>query len=61
MVNVWVVEALQYVSSKLLQLVHRQVEGLHQLVILYLLDILANNLIVQCIAYDVDAREVSNW
>ena len=55
MVNVWVVETLQYVSSKLLELVHRQVKSLHELVILYLLDILADNLVVESIANDVDA------
>ena len=40
MVYVWVVEALEHVAGKLLQLLHRQVECLHQLVKLYLVDIL---------------------
>ena len=60
MVIVWVVEALQYVGSKLLQLIHRQIKCLHQLIILYFLDVLAHNFVMKSIAHDVDAREVCN-
>ena len=40
MVDEGVVEALEHVAGKLLQLVQRQVEGLHELVELYLVDVL---------------------
>ena len=55
MVNVWVVEALKYVGCKFLELVHREVESLHKLVILYLLDIRTDNLVMKGIANDVYA------
>ena len=57
MVNVWVVETLQHVASKLLELVHWQVECLHQLFELYLVDILADYLVVASIANDVNATQ----
>lgn len=60
MVNEWVVEALQYVGGKLLQLVHRQVEGLHQLVELYLVDILGDNLMVASVTNDVHTTQICN-
>ncbi len=58
MVNIWVVETLKHIGSKLLKLFHRKVESLHQLVILNLLDVWTDNLVVQCVAHDVDAGEV---
>ena len=61
MVYVWVVETLQYVGSKLLKLFHRQVQSLHKLVELYLVDVLADNLVVASIANDVDTAEECNW
>ena len=58
MVNVWVVEALEHVSCKLLQFFHWEVESLHELVILYFLDIWTYYWVMESIAYDVDARKV---
>jgi len=60
MVNVWIVEALKHVSSKLLEFFHRKVESLHEFVILYLLDVRTDNRIVKSITNDVDAREISH-
>ena len=60
MVNIRVVEALQHVAGKLLQLVHWQIQGLHQLFKLYLVDVLADYLMVAGIANDVNAREISH-
>ena len=60
MVNVRIVEALEHVSSKLLELFHREVESLHEFVVLYLLDVRSNNRIVESIAHDIDAREISH-
>ena len=60
MVNVRVVETLQNVGTELLQLLHREVEGLHEFLELYLVDVLTDNLVVASIADDVNAREVSN-
>ena len=58
MVYEWVLEALQYIGCKLLELVHRQVEGLHQLIKLYLVDVLAQYWVLASIAHDVDAAQV---
>ena len=60
MVYIRIVETLKHVSSKLLKLVHWQVECLHKLLELYLVDILADNLVVAGIAYYVHAAEVCN-
>ena len=60
MVDKRVVEALQHVAGKLLQFVHREVEGLHQFVELHLVDVLANDLVVASVANDVDTAEVGN-
>ena len=60
MVYEGVVETLEHVTGKLLQLVHRQVEGLHELVELNLVNVLANDLMVASIANDVDTAEESN-
>ena len=60
MVNKWVLEALQYVRSKLLQLVHWQVKSLHQLIELYFVDVLAQYWVLASIANDVYAAEVCN-
>ena len=57
MVDIRVVEALQHVAGKLLQLVHRQVERLHQLVELHLMEVLADHLMVAGIANDVHAAQ----
>ena len=59
MVNVWVVESFENVSGKLLQLFHREVERLHEFVILYLLDVRTYYWVMECITYDIDARKVS--
>ena len=58
MVNIWVVETLKHICRKLLQLLHREVECLHELVVLYLLDVWTYNRIVEGVAHDVDTREV---
>ena len=60
MVDKWVVKALQHITGKLLQLLHRQVESLHQLVELYLVDVLGNHLVVAGITHDVDTTQEGN-
>ena len=60
MINIRVVETLQYVSGKLLQLVHRKIQGLHQLLELYFMDILTDHLVVASIAYDIHATQISH-
>ena len=58
MINEWVLKTLQYVRSKLLQLIHREVQCLHQLIELYLVDIFAQYWVLASIAYDIDTAEV---
>ncbi len=41
MIYEWILKTLQYVRSKLLQLIHWEVQRLHQLLKLYLVDVLA--------------------
>ena len=60
MVNKWVLEALQYVRSKLLQLVHWQVKSLHQLIELYFVDVLAQYWVLASIANNVHTAQVSD-
>ena len=55
MVDERIVKALQHVAGKLLEFVHREVEGLHQLVELHLVDVLADDLVVAGVAYNVHA------
>jgi hypothetical protein len=60
MVNVWVVEAFKNIGCKLLKLVHWEVESLHKLIILHLLDIRTNDLVMKGVANNIDTREVGN-
>lgn len=60
MVNVWIVEALKHVCSKLLEFFHRKVEGLHQLIELHFMNILANYFVIASIANNVDTAEICN-
>jgi len=55
-----VVEALQHVAGELLELVHREVERLHELLELHLVDVLRDDLVVAGIAHNVDAAEEGN-
>ena len=59
MVNKRVVETLQYIFCKLLQLIFRQVQCFHQLIEHYLVDILTNNRMLTSITHNVYARQVS--
>ena len=58
MVNVWVVEAFEYVRCKLTQFFHRKVERFHQFFKLHFMDIFTDNGVVTSIAYDIDAAQV---
>ena len=60
MVDIRIVETFQHVACKLLQFIHRQIECLHQLVKLHLVDILADYLMVAGIAHDVYAAQESH-
>lgn len=59
MVNIRIVEALKHTLAILLQLVHREIEGLHEFVELHLADILAEHGMIAGIAHDVDTRQVA--
>ena len=55
-----ILKALQHILCKLLQLFHRQVEGLHQLVKLHLMYILAQNGVLASVAHNVHATQISH-
>lgn len=57
MINIRIVETLQHVCRELSQLVHRQVECLHQLIELYLMNILSNYLVVTSVTHYIDATQ----
>ena len=59
MVNKRIVETLQYIFRKLLQLIFRQVQCFHQLIEHYLIDVLTNNRMLTSITHNVYARQVS--
>ncbi len=60
MIDIRVVETLQHIRCELLQFLHRQVEGLHQLLELYFVDVFADNGVVASVAHDVDTAQVSH-
>lgn len=57
MVDKRVVETLEDVGSKLLKLLHREIEGLHKLIELHLMDVFADDRVVASVADDIDAAE----
>ncbi len=57
MVNIRVVETLQHVTGKLLQLLHREIERLHEFVELHLMDVLRDDLMVAGITDDVHTTQ----
>ncbi len=59
MIHKWVVKAFQYIAGKFLQFLHRQIERLHQLFKLYLVNVLADNFMVASVTNDVYATEIS--
>ena len=60
MIYEWILETLQYVRSELLQLIHWEVQRLHQLLKLYLVDVLAQYRVLAGIANNVYTAEVCN-
>ena len=57
MVNIGVVEAFEDICTELLELFHREVEGLHEFVELYFVNVLADDGVVAGVADNVDSAE----
>ena len=57
MIYEWILETLQYIRSELLELIHREVQSLHQLLKLYLVDVLAQYRVLAGIANNVYTAE----
>jgi len=60
MIDKWVLESLEHVRGKLLQLIHRQVKSLHQFVKLHFVNVLAQYRMLAGITHNIHATEIGN-